>query len=64
MNEHSRRNLGEIIRRVEDPERAKAGLKADRDRIARLLREARVRVKAKARKEYEDYCLGRTDPRD
>jgi len=48
-----------------DPRRAADGLRTDRDRLARIIREARVRVKAKREKEYEDYTLGRIgDPRD
>jgi len=46
MDEHSRKNLAEIVARFEDRERAKAGLQQDRARIARVLREARARVKA------------------
>ena len=65
MNEKSRQNLGEVLARMGDPRRAADGLRTDRDRIARIIREARVRVKAKREKEYEDYTLGRIgDPRD
>jgi hypothetical protein len=40
------KNLGEALARLANPNRAKQGLREDRDRIARILREARERVKA------------------
>jgi hypothetical protein len=46
MDKNSANHLAEIIARVQDPERAKAGLQQDRDRLARIFREARIRVKA------------------
>jgi hypothetical protein len=61
MNEKSRGNLGEVLARMGDPRRAADGLRTDRDRIARIIRAARIRVKAnKARNDgfYEP------DPRD
>ena len=64
MNEASQRNLGEVLRRLGDPKVAADGLRTDRDRIARIIRVARARVKAKREKEFEEYTLGRTDPRD
>jgi len=65
MTASSQRNLGEVLRRLGDPKVAADGLRTDRDRIARIIRVARARVKAKREKEYEDYTLGRIgDPRD
>lgn len=39
-------NLRTVIRTVQDPEFAKAHLKAETSRIAKMLREAQARVKA------------------
>ena len=47
MNKKSQDNLREVIARMNDPKRAANGLKADRDRLAKMFREARIRVKAK-----------------
>ena len=46
MNKKSHDNLAEVIARMNDPKRAADGLKSDRNRIAKMLREARIRVKA------------------
>ena len=46
MNEKSKKNLREVLARLASAKRATDGLKADRDRIAKMLREARIRVKA------------------
>jgi hypothetical protein len=46
MNAYSKKNLGEVLARLASAKRAADGLKADRDRIAKMLREARIRVKA------------------
>jgi len=46
MNKKSQDNLREVIARMNDPKRAANGLKADRDRLAKMFREARIRVKA------------------
>jgi hypothetical protein len=46
MNKKSHDNLAEVIARMDDPKRAADGLKSDRNRIAKMLREARIRVKA------------------
>ena len=46
MTEKSQSNLREVLDRVADPKRLRDGLKADRDRIAQMLRKARIRVKA------------------
>jgi len=46
MNKKSHDNLAEVIARMNDPKRAADGLKSDRNRIAQVLREARIRVKA------------------
>jgi len=52
MDEKSRGNLGEVLARLGDPRRAADGLRTDRDRLARLIRAARVRVKANEAKDY------------
>jgi hypothetical protein len=65
MNEKSRQNLGEVLARMGDPRRAADGLRTDRDRLCRIIRAARVSIRAKREKEYSDYCEGRIgDPRD
>jgi len=46
VNRKSWDNLSEVLARMSEPKRAADGLKADRDRIAKMLREARIRVKA------------------
>jgi hypothetical protein len=46
VTESSRRNLAEVVARVKDPERAKAGLAADRKYHADLIRAAKIRVAA------------------
>jgi len=40
-----------VLRRLGDPKVAADGLRTDRDRIARVIRAARVNVKAKREKE-------------
>jgi hypothetical protein len=50
MNEKSRQNLGEVLRRMGDPRRAADGLRTDRDRLARIVRSARIRVRASKEK--------------
>ncbi|MCX7429214.1 MAG: hypothetical protein NTW96_26755 [Planctomycetia bacterium] len=61
MNEASRKNLGEVLRRMGDPRRAADGLRTDRDRIARVVRAARIRVKLNKEKNGGFY---EPDPRD
>ena len=63
MNQKSMDNLGEVLARMADPRRAADGLKADRSRIAKMLRAARLRVKAE-RRLYGAYLAGMADPRD
>jgi hypothetical protein len=63
MNEKSLNNLGEVLARMADQRRAADGLKADRSRIAKLLRAAKRRVKSE-RRLYGAYLAGLTDPRD
>lgn len=55
MTSHDKKNLGEVLARMADPKRATDGLKADRARIAKMLREARVRVKANKAKNNGVY---------
>ena len=75
MTKKSHDNLREVIARIADPKRATDGLKADRARIAKVLREARVRVKANKAKnngayvpqnDYDRYLANPNgpDPRD
>ena len=64
MDEKSRGNLGEVLARLGDPRRAADGLRTDRDRLARLIRAARVRVKANEAKDYSAYLAGSADSRD
>jgi len=61
MNEKSRQNLGEVLRRMGDPRRASDGLRTDRDRISRVVRAARIRVRANKEKNGGFY---EPDPRD
>jgi len=61
MNEKSRQNLGEVLRRMGDPRRAADGLRTDRDRIARVIRGARIRDRANKEKNGGYY---EPDPRD
>jgi hypothetical protein len=63
MNQKSMDNLGEVLARMADQRRAADGLKADRSRIAKMLRAARLRVKAE-RRLYGAYLAGMADPRD
>jgi len=63
MNEKSLSNLGEVLARMESIRRAADGLKADRNRLAKMLRASRIRVKAN-KKLYGAYLAGLTDPRD
>ena len=63
MNEKSLNNLGEVLARMADQRRAADGLKADRNRLAKMMRAARIRVKAN-KKLYGAYLAGLTDPRD
>ena len=63
MNVKSLENLGEVLARMESIRRAADGLKADRTRIAKLLRDAKRRVKAE-RRLYAAYLVAKTDPRD
>jgi len=49
--------------RMADQRRAADGLKADRNRLAKMMRAARIRVKAN-KKLYGAYLAGLTDPRD
>ena len=64
MDEKSRRNLGEVLARLGSPKVAADGLRTDRDRIAGLLRAARVRIKEREAKEYREYLTSMSDPRD
>ena len=63
MNEKSLDNLGEVLARMESTRRAADGLKADRTRIAKMMRAARIRVKAN-KKLYGAYIAALADPRD
>lgn len=56
MTNKSFSNLGEVLLRLSDKNAASTGLAADRVRIARRLKEARVRVKANKTKNHGVYC--------